>query len=229
MKNMNLFKKLFGSNSTPTNDFQENKEVIVNISSVAKNKIPSNTEIIVESQIPAYCSIGNLIYEKKYHEAIELGKKLLEETPFSAGVHVNLMDAYFKIRNENPIFYDKSIEHARLAMLNGHNTGYVQKKLAIGLEKQRKIYHALQVCNIVLNDKFQFSKHGCGNKDEFIKRKEELIKKANKSIDNEKSELFTDEEISFIIKQIQIEDVMIKQEEIEHERKMKQLRKNLGF
>jgi len=229
MKNMNLFKKLFGSNSTPTKDFQENKDVMVNISSVAKNKIPSNTEIIIESQIPAYCSIGNLIYEKKYHEAIELGKNFLEETPHSAGVHVNLMDAYFKIRNENPIFYDKSIEHARLAMLYGHNTGYVQKKLAIGLEKQGKIYQALQVCDIVLNDKFHFSKHGCGNKDEFIKRKEGLIKKTNKSSENEKSEVFSDEEISFIIKQIQMEDERIKQEEIEHERKMKKLKKNLGF
>jgi len=114
-------------------------------------------------------------------------------------------------------------------MLNGHNTGYVQKKLAIGLEKQGKIYQALQVCDIILNDKFHFSKHGCGNKDEFIKRKEGLRKKANKSSDNEKSEVFSDEEISFIIKQIQMEDERIKQEEIEHERKMKQLRKNLGF
>ena len=46
----------------------------------------------------------------KYKEAIELGKKLLVETPKSAGVHVNLMDAYFKARNENPTFYDKHIE-----------------------------------------------------------------------------------------------------------------------
>lgn len=226
---MNLFKKLFSRNSAPNIDLHENTEVMVNISSVAKKEIPSNAEIIVESQIPAYCSIGNLIYEKKYHEAIELGEKLLIETPHSAGVHVNLMDAYFKIRNENPTFYGKSIEHARLAMLYGHNTGYVQKKLAIGLEKQGNIYQALQVCDIVLIDKFHFSKHGSGSKDEFTKRKERLTKKVSKSTDNVKTEVFTNEEISFIIKQIQMEEKRIKQEEIEHKRKMKQMRKNLGI
>jgi len=76
---MNLFKRLFGNNSTPPEKSQEKREVMVNISSVAKNNIPANTKIIVESHIPAYCSIGNLVYEKKYHEAIELGEKLLDE------------------------------------------------------------------------------------------------------------------------------------------------------
>lgn len=229
IKNMNLLKKIFGSNSKLPKKKSENREVLVNISSVVKNKIPSNTKIIAESQIPKYCSIGNLIFEKKYHEAIELGKELLKKTPHSAGVHVNLMDAYFKIRNENPVLYDKSIRHARLAMLYGHNTGYVQKKLAVGLEKQGKIHQALQICNIVLSDKFHFSRHGCGDIDEFAKRKERLIKKVNKSIDNEKSKNFTDEEISFIIKQIHMEEERIKQEEIEHEKRMKLLRRKIGI
>ncbi len=172
---MNLLKKLFGGNSETPKKSHGVKEVLVNISSVANNKIPSNAKIVAVSKIPAFCSIGNLVYEKKYHEAIELGKKLLTETPDSAGVHVNLMDAYFKIRDENPEFYDKHINHARLAMLYGHNTGYVQKKLAIGLEKQNKIYQALQICNIVLDDKFHFSRHGCGSKVEFLTRKEKLL------------------------------------------------------
>ena len=202
---------------------------MVNISSVAKNNLPSNTRIIAESQIPAYCSIGNLVYEKKYHEAIELGKKLLAETPDSAGVHVNLMDAYFKIRDENPNFYDKSIEHARFAMLYGHNTGYIQKKLAIGLEKQKKIHQAIQICDIVLSSKFHFSRHGCGNKDEFKIRKEKLLKKINGSEDSKESTVFTTDEIHFIIEQIRQDEERIKQEKIEHDKKMEQLRKSLGI
>ncbi len=225
---MNLLKRLFGSNSAKPENSQEKKEVMVNVSSVAKNKTPSNASI-AESQIPAYCSIGNLVYEKKYHEAIELGKKLLNETPESAGVHVNLMEAYFKVRDENPIFYDKHIEHARLAMLYGHNTGYVQKKLAIGLEKQKKINQALQICNIILDDKFHFSSHGCGDKDEFEKRKKKLLKKVNNSLDSSESMVFTSDEISFIIEQIRKDEERQKQEKIEHDKKMEQLRKSLGI
>ncbi len=226
---MKIFKKIFGSSSEKSKDFSEKKEVMINISSVNKDKIPSNAEIIYESQIPEYCSIGNLIFEKKFHEAIELGKKLLEKTPYSDGVHVNLMDAYFKVRNENPIFYDKSVEHARLAMLYGHNTGYVQERLAINLEKLGKINQAIQVCNIVLLDQFHFSAHGCGNKEEFTKRKEKLIKKLSKATDNEGSVLFTDEEISFLIEQIRKEDERIKKEKNEHEKRMKQFEKELNF
>lgn len=226
---MNLFKKLFGGNSETPKKSHGKKEVLVNISSVANNRIPSNAEIVAESQIPAFCSIGNLVYEKKYHEAIELGKKLLTETPDSAGVHVNLMDAYFKVRDENPTFYDKHIEHARFAMLYGHNTGYVQKKLAIGLEKQKKIHQAIQICNIVLNDNFHFSRHGSGDKNEFKIRKEKLLKKIKNSVDNKESMVFTNDEIHFIIEQIRQDEERIKQEKIEHEKKMEQLRKRIGI
>lgn len=226
---MNLFKRIFGNNSTPPENSQEKKEVMVNISSLEKNNLSSKAKIIAESQIPAFCSIGNLVYEKKYHEAIELGKKLLVETPNSTGVHVNLMDAYFKVRDENPIFYDKSIEHARLAMLYGHNTGYVQKKLAIGLEKQKKIHQAIQICDIVLNSKFHFSRHGCGDKNEFIKRKERLLKKVHNTEDSKETLVFTADETSFIIEQIRLDEERIKQETIEHDKKMEQLRKSIGI
>lgn len=225
---MNLFKKLFGNSSTPQKDSRE-KEVMVNISSVSTKDLPSNSKIIAESEIPEYCSIGNLVYEKKYKEAIELGKKLLVETPKSAGVHVNLMDAYFKARNENPTFYDKHIEHAKFAMLYGHNTGYVQKKLAIGLEKQKKIHQAIQICNIVLNDNFHFSRHGSGDKNEFKIRKEKLLKKIKNSEDNKESTVFTNDEINNIIQQIKQDEERIKQEKIEHDKKMEQLRKSLGI
>lgn len=226
---MSIFEKLFGYSSDKSKDFSEKKEVMFNISSVNKDKIPSNSEIIYESEIPEYCSIGNLIFENKFHEAIELGRKLLEKTPYSDGVHVNLMDAYFKVRNENPIFLDKSIEHARLAMLYGHNTGYVQKRLIINLEKLGKINQSIQVCNITLMDQFHFSRHGCGNKGDFTKRKEKLIKKLSKSTDNEDSVLFTVGEISFLIEQIRKEDERIEKEKIEHEKRMKQLEKDLHF
>ncbi len=49
----------------------------------------------------------------------------------------------------------------------------------------------------------------------------------NKSIDNKNSEIFTNEEIALIIKHIQQEEESIKQEAIEHEKKMEQMRKNL--
>ncbi len=228
-KSMNLFKRLLGRDSKKLENSHRKKEVMVNISSVAKNKIPPNANIIAESQIPTYCSIGNLVYDKKYHEAIELGEKLLSETPDSAGVHVNLMDAYFKVRDENPIFYDKHIKHARLAMLYGHNTGYVQKKLAIGLEKQKKIYQAIQICNIVLDGKFHFSSHGCGDKDEFERRKAKLLGKVKNSLDSSESTVFTSDEISFIIEQIRQEEEQEKQEKIEYDKKMEQLRKSIGI
>lgn len=225
---MNIFKKIFASNSEKSNDFTEKKEVMINISSLKKDLIPSNAEIINETKVPEYCSIGNLIFQKKFHEAIELGNKLLEKSPYSAGVHVNLMDAYFKVRNENPIFLGKSVEHAKLAMLYGHNTGYVQERLAINLEKLGKVNQAIQVCNIVLSEQFHFSTHGCGNIEEFSKRKEKLIKKLSKALDGENSVLFTDDEISFLIEQIRLEDERIMKEKIEHEKRMKQLEKEIA-
>ncbi len=226
---MSIFEKIFGKSSGKSKDFSEKKEVVINISSVSRDKIPSNSEVIYFSEIPEYCSIGNLIFEKRFHEAIELGKKLLEKTPFSPGVHVNLMDAFFKVRNENAFFLDKSIEHARLAMLYGHNTGYVQERLAINLEKMGKINQSLQVCNIVLMDHFHFSTHGCGNKDDFTKRKEKLLKKLSKSISCEASLLYTNDEILFLIEQIHLEDERIKKEKIEYEKRMKRLEKDLNF
>lgn len=226
---MSIFEKLFGNNSNKSKDSSKTKEVMFNISSVTIDRVPSNSEIIYSSEIPEYCSIGNLIFEKRFHEAIELGKKLLEKTPYSPGVHVNLMDAYFKVRNENPFFLEKCIEHAKLAMLYGHNTGYVQERLAINLEKMGKINQSLQVCNIVLMDQFHFSTHGCGHKDDFSKRKDKLLNKLSKSIDSDAHVLFTNEEILFLIEQIRLEDERIKKEKIEYEKRMKRLEKSLNY
>lgn len=226
---MNLLKKMFGNKSSISKHSTAKKEVLVNVSSLVKKSLHKQLDIISQSDIPAYCGIGNLIFEKKYHEAIELGHRLLETSPYSAGVHVNLMDAYFKIREENSFFYDIHIKHARLAMLYGHNTGYVQKKLVIGLEKQKKIYQALQICDIVLDEKFYFSTHGCGNKNEFVIRREKLLKKVNISSDTNQSIIFTSNEISYMIEQIQQNDERKKQDKMERYKKIEEFRKGIGI
>lgn len=226
---LNIFKRIFGINSDKAKDFSEKKEVMINISSTTNDRISSNASIMYESKIPEYCSIGNLIFEKKFYEAIELGKKLLNETPYLVGVHVNLMDAYFKLRNENPSFLEKSTEHAKLAMLYGHNTGYVQERLVINLEKLGKINQAIQVCNIVLMPQFHFSSHGCGNIDNFIQRKEKLINKLSKSNDNTDNELFTNAEITFLIEQICLEDERIEKERIEYEKRRKKFERDFNI
>lgn len=104
-----------------------------------------------------------------HNEAIALGEKLLKERPDSALVHVNLMDAYFKIKEQDSINLLKSNLHAKMAMICGHNTGYVQHRLVVNLESMWLIENAIQVCEIVLNPSFHFSKHGAGTKDEYAK------------------------------------------------------------
>lgn len=227
---MKIFEKFFGSklnvNKTTETPPNEN-EILVGVSSLSKNMFHENTVILAESQIPEFCDIGNLNYEKKFHEAIELGNKLLRKTPNSAGVHVNLMDAYFKLRDEDSVFFEKSSEHARLAMLFGHNTGYVQKRLIINLEKQRKYFQALQLCKIILFDEFHFSKHGSGNKEEFEKKKALLEKKINQASDTLADILFSEKEIVDIIKQIREDEEKEKKEQLEYEKRMKEYEKKM--
>jgi len=227
---MNLLEKILSispKKNAVAMDANHKKEIMVGFSSVSVSEQPENSVIVAESQVPAYCQIGNLIFEKKYSEAIELGINLLNENPQSAGVHVNLMDAYFKLRNENPLFLEKSTEHARLAMLYGHNTGYVQKRLAVNLEKQGYMFQALQVCDIVLLDKFHFSKHGCGDKEEFLKRKIALEKKTNKAVDSKEDVVFSSKEISFMFKQIKLDEDLERKEELEYKRRMKELEREI--
>lgn len=74
---MNILDKIFGRK---LGNISKKQEVMVKVSSINVDKIPANAEIISESEIPEYCSIGNLIFEKKFHEAIELGEKLIKKT-----------------------------------------------------------------------------------------------------------------------------------------------------
>lgn len=108
------------------------------------------------------------------------------------------MDAYFKARNNDSSYFDLSTFHAKQAVIYGHNTGLAQQRLAINLEKELKIHQAIQLCDIILSDKFYFSLHGFGSKEDYTKRKIRLIKKLDKSIDTEYDRLFTDEEVRFI-------------------------------
>lgn len=165
----------------------------------------SEKNIVASSEIPVTVDMGNLNFEKKYEESIELGKELLQACPpedheYMNMIHVNLMVAYFNSRNSNPTYFDLSTYHAKQSMLNGHNTGYVQKRLVINLEKSNKIYQAIQVCDIILSGNYFFSDGGGGTKEEFLKRKGKLTGKLIKTEDIKDPRMFDDKEISFIYK-----------------------------
>lgn len=157
---------------------------------------------MASSTIPKYCDIGNLIFEGKYNEAIEFGESLLSENnsdDYNAGIYINLMVVYFKLRNNVTEYFDKSTICARKAILFGHNTGYAHERLAINLEKSGNINQAIQLCDLVLNPNFKFSSHGCGNIMDFEKRKIKLIKKLDKAKDTPNDILFSEQEISKIL------------------------------
>lgn len=179
------------------------------ISQITKIELEPDEAILAESEIPAFCQIGNLIFEKKYHEAIEYGLSLLEHNPTDCGAHVNLMDAYFKARNDNPQYLNKSTYHARLAILYGHHTGYAEDRLAKNLDRAKYYHQSLQLYDLILRDDFHFSPHGCGDKAAFAKRRNKIFQKIDKALDSEKDILFTLDEISIIIKDVQYEDSQI--------------------
>lgn len=181
---MSWLKKLFGTKKEETNQ-----------------KIEVGN-ILVSSVMPKYCDIGNLIFEGKYNEAIELGEALLldnNSNEYNSGIYVNLMVAYFKLRDENPSYFEKSTIYAKKAILLGHNTGYVHERLAINLEKSGRINQAIQLCDLVLSPIFRFSPNGCGNSMDFGKRKANLLKKLNKAKDTAEDILFTEQEIKKIL------------------------------
>lgn len=151
--------------------------------------------------------LGNLIFEKRYHEAIALGIRLLESDPTDCMVHISLMDAYFRGRSLASDYFDRSTEHARLAILFGHNTGYAYDRLAKNLEKSRLYYQFIQLYNLILENKeFRFSKHGIGNHIDFAKRKETTLRKLDKALDSEAEILFSPHEIQQIIQSMRNND-----------------------
>jgi hypothetical protein len=193
---MGIFGNLFGK--------KDKKEYTIPISELVKDAIPKNATILYQSEIPEWVVIGNLNFEQKYNEAIEYGKKLLTKEPNSAGVHIELMVAYFKLRNENPKYFDLSTYHAKQAIIYGHNTGYAHERLVINLEKNGMINQAIQLCDIVLSEKYHFSSHGCGRKEDFLFRKEKLTYKLHTAKDNVNTKLFSDKEITLLYKNLDV-------------------------
>lgn len=156
------------------------------------------------TEVSATTHLGNLNFDGKFEAAIEIGHKLLEENPNACMVHISLMMSYFKLRNQAPDYLEYSSYHAKQAIINGHNTGYAHERLVINLEKSGKIYQAIQLCDLVLLDDYNFSSHGCGRKEDFLARKEKLLKKINKAIDTSNDRLFSDEELSTAIDTMKI-------------------------
>jgi hypothetical protein len=171
--------------------------------------VVSGTNFIYASPIPKTVDMGNLIFEKKYEAAITLGKKLLStctNVKYESMIHVNLMQAYFKSRSENPKYFDLSTYHAKQAMICGHNTGFVQERLAINLEKAGKLNSVIELCEIILSDQFTFSLHGVGTKEEYHNRKIKILKKINRTIiEPETDELFNENERASIYENSKIE------------------------
>lgn len=164
--------------------------------------VVSGENIIYASSIPKTVDIGNLIFEKRYKEAIEMGKDLLSgcsDYSYEKMIHINLMQAYFNFRSENPEYFDLSTYHAKQAIICGHNTGLAQERLVINLEKTWNINQAIQLCDIILSPKFHFSKHGFGSKDNFELRHSKLLKKIAKAVDNSTDKLFTAYEKDLIL------------------------------
>lgn len=205
---MGLFSWLFGGDKKSDTEVKTTGGNTKPLSEVAPSAVPQGATVIAQSEIPESCSIGNLVYEKKYAEAIELGQKLLEKDPDDCGLHVNLMDAYFKARDLDPEYFDKSTYHAKMAVLCGHHTGYAEERLAKNLDRNKYFHQSLQLYSLILDTKgFHFSEHGCGDKEEFAKRRESVLAKMDKAQDKETDILFTKEDVARIIKDIKEEDL----------------------
>ena len=184
------------------------KTKLVSVSEVTPSSIPEGSTVVAESKIPEYCSIGNLVFEKKYKEAVELGLKLLEATPNDPGVLINLMDAYFKGKEATaPDYLAKSTYYAKQAIIYGHNTGYAEERLAKNLDKAKLFHHSLQLYNLILETEgFHFSSQGRGNFIDWNHRRDAVLKKMDKALDAEDDVLFTPEEIVLIIQSIKDND-----------------------
>ena len=168
------------------------------IDKTTNNFLSDGATIVYKSETPSGVHIGSLIYDKEYEKAIQIGEKILKKNPYSASVHINLMDAYFKTRNSNPEYLWLSTYHAKQAMICGHNTGYANQRLVINLEKTKMIHQAIQLCDIILDKRYRFSNFGFGKKEDYANRKEKLMRKLHLAQDAESDKLFTDEELDIL-------------------------------
>lgn len=186
--------------------------------------LPEGQTLICASEVPSSLKIGNLVFEKKYQEAIELGLKLLKDAPEDGSVHINLMDAYFKGRNLDPSYFEKSTYHARMAMLCGHHTGYAEQRLAINLDKLKLFHQSVQLYDLILNNKdFHFSEHGIGKSIDFEKRRNNALQKMSKALDDEGSILFSQAEIKKMLHDIAEDD----RKKVEHDKRYNAIMKQI--
>lgn len=148
-------------------------------------------------------SLGQLLYDGKYHVVIDRGERYLKKHKDDAGVHVMLMDAYFKLRKEDWSNVSRSTEHAKRAILLGHDTGYCHERMLKNLREMEQYHRAAQLCDMVLRPDFEFSTHGCGKKDYFAKAKEAVLKQIERgnAKDGEHDVAFGTEQIAAIINQ----------------------------
>ncbi len=186
----NRIQEKINNTSTITNDLTMPVHIAMEL---------DDQNIVYSSPVHKSVLIGNFIFYQKYDEAIELGEDLLKNSPNDSMLHINLMMAYFKIRNRDISFFDKSTYHAKQAIICGHNTGFAHKRLVINLEKSLKINQAIQLCDLILSDDFSFCTNGCGSKEEFLKRKVKLITKADRAVDSLNDSLFTKDEFNKIL------------------------------
>lgn len=168
--------------------------------------------------------MGNKVFNKDYQGAIDDGLKALESSPNDPMLHINLMDAYSKGRHINPDYIDRSTEHARLAMLNGHHTGYAEYRLAVNLEKKKFYHQSIQLYTLILDTPgFHFSSKGMGNGIDFGLRREKAIGKLSLSKDSEDAVLFSEYEIARMIEQIKAADIAEIKRQKEFEKHQREL------
>lgn len=175
---MSFFKKIFNSNK--------------------------DAEIIKETEIPDYVEAANKTYNKEFDSAIKDLSKQLENTSSNdysklAMIHINLMQAYFKNRTRHDNYFTLSSEHAKKALICGHNTGLAPFRLIINLEKEGNLFQAMEVCKLVIDNRYYFSPSGYKQKPEFIERLKRLQKKAEKIEPLNDNPLFTKNEIELAI------------------------------
>lgn len=146
--------------------------------------------------------LGNLLQTCNYGEVIRRGEEHMQQHPDDAWVHVMLMDAYFKMRSADWSNVQRSADHAKAAILLGHDTGYCHERLLKDLREMDYYYQALQLCLMVMRQDFEFSSRGCGNKDYFAKAAATVRKRIDqgRAKDNPDAVVFTPQQIEQIIR-----------------------------
>lgn len=152
--------------------------------------------VAYRSSIPAFCSGANDILNKNYEKAILDLKGQLQENIYSkynSMVHINLMNAYFKIKDLDNCNY-----HAKMALLCGHNTGLAGERLVINLTKDKRYCSAINVCDVMASESFVYGYRVMGSQDKFKERRKKIVDKIDKDLDLVENKYFTQQEIETI-------------------------------